>query len=75
MYKPKSENTFKERVTFGCFMMLLSWVGIPFIPFVPVIAIFGGWKMDGMGESSASFLLTCLIGLITYVSVLAWIFH
>ncbi len=75
MYKPKSSNTFKERVIYGFFMTALTIVGIPFTPFVPLVALFGGWKMDGMAEGYTSVLLTCLMGLIVYGALFAWIFH
>lgn len=58
----------KDRIFFGCMLMFIMVWTIPFIPFVPVVVLFGGFKGDKLGDGLSSIFFTCILGTIVYVT-------
>lgn len=68
-------KSFKERVVFGAMLFAITLWGVAFIPFVPVVVLFGGFNQDGgvnsgVANGMVSLLITGILGLIVYSTVL-----
>lgn len=72
-------KSFKERVVFGSMLFAITLWGVVFIPFVPAVVLLGGFNQDGGVNSGVangmfSLLMTGILGLIVYSTILFTIF-
>jgi hypothetical protein len=68
-------KAFKHRVIFGSMLLAITLWGIPFIPFIPVIVLFGGFNDDngvnsGVANGMVSLLMTVILGIVVYATIL-----
>lgn len=62
---------FKERTVFASMLLAITLWGAVFIPFVPVVVLFGGFNDDngvnsGIANGMASMLMVVVLGLVVY---------
>ena len=68
-------TNFKDSVIFGSLLFSLTIFGIVFIPFVPIVVLFGGFdqRATHMGDGLASLGATFILGVVVYVSGIVYI--
>jgi hypothetical protein len=63
---------FKNRAFLGTTLLAITLMGIPFIPFVPIVVLFGGFKETNRNRIGVEngMLATIILGIIVYATLL-----
>lgn len=71
---------FRERCKYAVNMLIISGIGIAFIPFVPLAVLLGAWRIDSAvyspeaaREHFPSFLGTSALGFLCYTTFVIWL--